>query len=133
MNKLILTLSLMVAVTTMITPNQFSIYTSPTTEDDGYTYPDDATEEEKEKIDEREQEAWEDAGRPGEIDDDNDDDNDDEEIPYCDEVGSGYQGTCFDSQDYDDVTGLAPCKDGSQVPDYKDCPDREEQQYPKIL
>ena len=53
----------------------------------------------------------------------NDDDND--EIPYCDQAEPGYE-TCFDSQDYDDVTGLAPCKDGSQVYDYRDCPDRED-------
>ena len=63
---------------TMITSSQLSIYASPTTEDDGYTYPDDATEEEKDEIDEREREAWENAGRPG--DDDNDNDND---IPEC--------------------------------------------------
>jgi hypothetical protein len=46
-------------------------------EDDGYVYPDDATEEEKKEIDEQEREAWEDAGRPGEIKDNGDDDNDD--------------------------------------------------------
>lgn len=51
---------------------------------------------------------------------------DNDEKPYCDEVGPGYRGTCFDSQDYDDTTGMAPCKDGSQVPNYKDCPDRED-------
>ena len=45
-------------------------YASPTTEDDGYTYPDDASDEEKEEIDEQEQEAWEDAGRPGDRNDD---------------------------------------------------------------
>jgi hypothetical protein len=44
------------------------LYASPTTEDDGYTYPEGATKEEKEEIDEREQKAWEDAGRPGEND-----------------------------------------------------------------
>ncbi|MGE5662049.1 MAG: hypothetical protein ACM3X1_07360 [Ignavibacteriales bacterium] len=32
----------------------------------------------------------------------------------------------FYSQDYDEVTGLAPCKDGSQVQNYKDCPDRQD-------
>jgi hypothetical protein len=74
--KLIGAVSLTVAIITMITSNQLSIYASPTTEDDGYTFPDDASEEEKEEIDEREQEAWEDAGRPGERDDDDDDEND---------------------------------------------------------
>ena len=56
----------------MITSNQLSMYASPTTEDDGYTYPDDASDEEKEEIDEQEQEAWEDAGRPGDRNDDED-------------------------------------------------------------
>lgn len=32
---------------------------------------------------------------------------------------AGYQGTCFDSQDYDDVTGIVPCKDGLQVQNYR--------------
>lgn len=84
--KLIATVSLAMTVLTMVTPNQFSIFASPTTEDDGYTYPDDATEDEKEEIDEREQEAWEDAGRPGDNDnnDENDDDNDsNDDLPEC--------------------------------------------------
>ena len=76
----------LVAAISMMTSNQLSLYASAITEDDGYTYPDNASDEEKEEIDEREQEAWEDAGRPGEIkstDDgndgnNNDDDNDDD-------------------------------------------------------
>lgn len=52
--------------------------------------------------------------------------NNTDKIPYCDETDLGYNGTCFDSQDYDEVTGLAPCKDGSQVQNYKDCPDRQD-------
>ena len=52
-----------------------------------------------------------------------DDGNNTDEIPYCDEADPGYNRTCFDSQDYDEVIGLAPCKDGSQVQNYKDCPD----------
>ena len=56
-----------------------------TSQDDGYVYPDDATEEEKEEIDEREQEAWENAGRPGNNDVSNDDNSyDDDPNPYCD-------------------------------------------------
>lgn len=84
--KLIAIVSLAMTVLTMVTPNQFSIFASPTTEDDGYTYPDDATEDEKEEIVEREQEAWEDAGRPGDNDnnDENDDDNDsNDDLPEC--------------------------------------------------
>jgi hypothetical protein len=55
-----------------------------------------------------------------------DDGNNNDDIPYCDEAGPEYNGTCFDSQDFDEVTGLAPCKDGSQVQNYKDCPDRQD-------
>jgi hypothetical protein len=56
----------------------------------------------------------------------NNNDNDYDDKPYCDQVGSDYQETCFDSQDYDDMTGLAPCSDGSQVLNYNDCPDHED-------
>ena len=52
-------------------------------------------------------------------------------IRNCDETDSDYQETCFDSQDYDDITGLAPCKDGSQIKNYKDCPDREDKKNDK--
>jgi hypothetical protein len=45
--KLISTAGLAMALMTMIAPDQISTYASPTTEDDGYTYPDDASEEEK--------------------------------------------------------------------------------------
>ncbi|MFY9965834.1 MAG: hypothetical protein WAK50_08850 [Nitrososphaeraceae archaeon] len=45
-NKLIATVSLAVIVMTLTTSNQLSIYASPTTEDDGYTYPDDSSDEE---------------------------------------------------------------------------------------
>ena len=41
--------------------------------------------------------------------------------PYCDQVSSGYRGSCWDRKDYDEITGLYPCKDGSQVKDWKDC------------
>jgi hypothetical protein len=119
-NKLIATVSLVIILITTMTSNQLSIYASPTTEDDGYTYPDDASDEEKEEIDEQEQEAWEDAGRPGEQDNDNDNDG---ANPYCDNVPDNYQGTCHDRQDTDDITGLDPCNDGTQRADYRDCPD----------
>jgi hypothetical protein len=86
--KLISMASLAMALVTMMAPDQIMTYASSTSEDDGYTYPDDASDEEKEEIDEQEQEAWEDAGRPGERDDDdddesndNDDDNDDDNTP----------------------------------------------------
>lgn len=133
---------------TMITSNQLSIYASPITEDDGYTYPDDASEEEKEEIDEREQEAWEDAGRPGEIDDDDNSDNgDNEQIftcsdgstvtedeecpstgpnPYCDTEKGKAAPVCHDRKDYDQDTGLYPCNDGTNKVDWRDCKDATE-------
>lgn len=147
--KLITIAGFLIAIVAMTIPNQPLIYASPTTEDDGYTYPEGATEEEKEEIDEREQEAWEDAGRPGEIDDDdNNDDNgdgdDEQQIftcsdwstvsrdeecpstgpnPYCDQVGSNYRGVCHDRKDYSESTGLYPCNDGTQKTDWRDCKD----------
>lgn len=60
------------------------------------------------------------------------DDNDNDEKPYCDEVGPGYRGTCFDSQDYDDTTGLYPCKDGSQVTDWRNCTDDDNSNSNKL-
>jgi hypothetical protein len=44
-------------------------------------------------------------------------------LPYCDKV---FNQSCYDRQDTDDITGLAPCNDGTQVPDYHDCPDAME-------
>ena len=144
-NKLIAAVGLAVVIITMMTSNQLSIYASSTTEDDGYTYPDDASDEEKEEIDEQEQEAWEDAGRPG--DNDNDDDNEDDDneeqadvmftcpdgsvvsknaicpavLPYCDTDEGKAAVSCHDRYDYDQITGLYPCLDGSQVSDPQDC------------
>jgi hypothetical protein len=87
-NELITTVGLAVVLIAIVTSNPLLLYASSNSEDDGYTYPDDASDEEKEDIDEQEQEAWEDAGRPGERDDDdddesndNDDDNDDDNTP----------------------------------------------------
>ena len=82
--KLVATVSLAVAVITMVTSIQLPIYASPTTEDDGYTYPDDANEEEKDEVDEQEQEAWEDADRPGDDDDDDDEaTTSNNDLPTC--------------------------------------------------
>jgi hypothetical protein len=95
-------------------------------EDDGYTY-DSNDPEEQEEQDEREQEQWEDAGKPGDSnnDDDSDDDKDDSDdpLPYCDTPEGEAASSCYDRQDYDDVTGLAPCNDGTQKANYKDCKD----------
>jgi hypothetical protein len=123
-NELIATVGLAVITITMMTSNQVSLHASSTTEDDGYTYPDDASEEEKKEIDEREQEAWEDAGRPGERDDD--DNDDDGPNPYCDLVPDNYQGACHDRLDYYESgpkSGLYPCNDGTDKADWRDCKD----------
>lgn len=98
---------------TMITSTSIAVivYASPTTEDDGYTYPDDASDEEKEEIDEQEQEAWEDAGRPGQDNNSNNDDdengnNDDENASWnesCRDAGerAGENGNAFSAATYD--------------------------------
>jgi hypothetical protein len=41
--------------------------------------------------------------------------------PYCDEMQPGETGSCWDRKDYDENTGLYPCKDGSQKEDWRDC------------
>jgi hypothetical protein len=46
-----------------------------------------------------------------------------ENHPYCDEVSDDYNGGCWDRKDYDQETGLYPCKDGSYVGDWRDCDD----------
>jgi hypothetical protein len=82
MKRVIVTISLAVAILIIITSNQPSIYASPTTEDDGWTEGDyEGTESEQEQ---QAQDDWEDAGRPGDNDDDDDDDNSNSDnIPEC--------------------------------------------------
>ena len=63
--------------------------------DDGYVYPDDSTPEEQQDIDEQEQEAYEDAGSPGE-----------EQITCPD-------GTVVNSGDY--CPDVIICPDGSTI------------------
>ena len=41
------------------------------------------------------------------------------------QTGEPYEA-CFDRKDYSDVTGLYPCRDGSNVEDWRDCPDGPE-------
>jgi hypothetical protein len=43
--------------------------------------------------------------------------------PYCDLVSDDYRGACHDRKDYDEETGLYPCRDGSDVKDWRDCKD----------
>ena len=70
--------------------------------DDGYVYPDDSTPEEQQDIDEQEQEAYEDAGSPGE-----------EQITCPD-------GTVVNSGDY--CPDVIICPDGSTVAVGQECP-----------
>jgi hypothetical protein len=37
-------------------------------------------------------------------------------------------GVCHDRKDYDDVTGLASCNDGTQKADWRDCKDATEKE-----
>jgi hypothetical protein len=81
------------------------------TEDDGYVYPKNATDEEKAAIDVQELKAWEEVGRPGEL------------RPYCDELQPNNRTgiVCHDRKDYSDVTGLYTCRDGTHEADWQDC------------
>jgi hypothetical protein len=133
--KLVSIASLAMALVAMMAPDQISIYASPTTEDDGWTEGDyEGTLEEQE---EQAREDWEDAGRPGEEDDNNDDNDNDNDNndnnneddgpnPYCDKVGPNYRGTCHDRLDYyqgGPNDGLYPCNDGTNMYDWRDCKD----------
>ena len=83
--------------------------------DDGYVYPEDSTPEEQQDIDEQEQQAWEDAGSPGE------EQQQPEQITCPD-------GTVINSGDYcPDVT---TCPDGSVVTAGQACPPPTEQTCP---
>ena len=47
-----------------------------------------------------------------------------EPLPYCDLIPRGTQEySCHDRRDYDDITGLYPCNDGTQKEHFLDCPD----------
>jgi hypothetical protein len=56
--------------------------------------------------------------------DTNSDGKDDTNTPYCDIVhdyGLSYSGPCWDRKDYDQNTGLYPCRDGTSVTDWRSC------------
>ena len=55
----------------------------------------------------------------------------DDPLPYCDKVADDYTGSCHDRLDFDDVTGLYPCNDGTQEEDWRDCPDATELDEPE--
>jgi hypothetical protein len=111
--KLIATVSLAVALITMVTSNQLSIYATPTSEDDGWV---EGLEEQEEQA----QEDWEDAGRPGEIEDENDDDennNDSEELVECED------GSLVDTEELcEQSEALVLCSDGSYAETLDECP-----------
>jgi hypothetical protein len=120
--KLITTVSLAVALITMITSNSPSIYASPTTEDDGWTEGDyDGSQEEQE---EQAQEDWEDAGRPGEIEDDgngdddeNDDNDNDDGLVECED------GSLVETEELCEQSEvLVTCSDGSSAATQAECP-----------
>lgn len=48
-----------------------------------------------------------------------------EVLPYCDlvEDDPNYTGGCHDRKDFDDITKLYPCNDGTQKEDWRDCED----------
>jgi hypothetical protein len=146
--KLITTVILAVALITMITSIQSSIYAA--TEDDGWVEGD--YEGSLEEQEEQAQEDWEDAGRPGDTDNDDNDDNDDNEDneeqmftcsdgstvteneecpstepnPYCDTGRGKAAPVCHDRLDYDQNSGLYPCNDGTSKVDWRDCKDATE-------
>lgn len=49
----------------------------------------------------------------------------DDVLPYCDKVEDDpdYKGACHDRMDFDDITKLYPCNDGTQKEDWRDCED----------
>jgi hypothetical protein len=123
-----------------MTTSPVSIYGTPTTEEYGYTYPDGSSEEEKQEIDEKEQEAWEDAGRPGENNANSNDGDDDEELPTCNDSDLRYQQrdcktagpygrTCempsSDDACQSDKPANIQCSDGSFAETQEMCPSKQ--------
>ena len=86
------------------------------TEDDGYTYPNNATTAEQQaKIDLQERFEWEEAGRPGEpiIFD--------AQRLYCDQLENRTGIICHDRYDASDVTGLYTCRNFTHTTDPLAC------------
>jgi hypothetical protein len=53
-------------------------------------------------------------------------------LPYCDKVPDNYQGACHDRKDFDDITKLYPCNDGTQKEHWEECLDATScKDYPK--
>ena len=95
------------------------------TVDDGYTYPENATDEEKAAIDAQEFKAWVEAGTPG------------EKVtaanPNCDLLSTEERSNtiCHDRKDASDITGLYTCNDGTHKKDWRVCKDVSGYEYGK--
>jgi hypothetical protein len=112
--KLIAIVSLAVAVLTMVTSNQLSIYASPTTEDDGWVEGDDDSQGEissQEELEEAyEGTQWEDDIGSNEFEDAADNGNED------------------DTENQDEETQI--CPDGSEIQADEECPSSAEESPP---
>jgi hypothetical protein len=138
--KLTATISLALAVITMVTSNQISLYASPTTEDDGWTEDEVDNDEDVEDMYDGspwefedgndEEESTDKLTNNGDDDDDGDDDDNDNDDdgpnPYCDTDKGKAASVCHDRLDYDQDTGLYPCNDGTNKVDWRDCKDATE-------
>jgi hypothetical protein len=125
-SKLVATASLAIALLTMIAPIQISTYASPTTEDEGWVEGD--YEGSFEEQEEQAQEDWEDAGRPGEIDDDNDENDNENDNDNSDDDNSND-----DNSDNNNGDELLECEDGSLVETQELCGQSELDQDPCVL
>lgn len=110
--KLIATVSLAVAVLTMVTSNQLSIYASPTTEDDGWT--DDEVDNDEDVEDMYD-------GSPWEFEDGNDEEESTDKLTNNDDDNEK------DDDDPDNDNGQVECSDGSSVATQAECPVIQEQ------
>ena len=109
------------ALIIMITSNQPSIYASPTTEDDGWTEGD--YEGSPEEQEEQAQEDWENAGRPGEIEDDDDNENDDDNNDNDDGLVECEDGSLVGTEELcEQSEALVTCSDGSSAATQAECP-----------
>lgn len=93
-----------------------------TEDDDGYVYPENATDTEKAKIDSQERYLWEKADRPGEPTTAN---------PYCDLLSPEERNSvvCHDRKDASETTGLYTCNDFSHVENWTECKDVSGYEY----
>ena len=107
-NSLITLILLLVAVFSVATSSLFFLFASASTEDDGWIEGD--YEGSLEEQEEQAQEDWEDAGRPGEDENEGDNDN---EIPNCDFDEFVNDDDECEKIPEDPVTAALPPCDGS--------------------